>query len=71
MFGRVTHTLDAAAKRVRPFVPRHSHSVTSPSVVIDTEREYTLFHCLCFTDRVLATINLYLSTNSKTLCATI
>ena len=34
MFGRVTHTLDAAAKRVRSFVLRQSHSVTSPSVVL-------------------------------------
>ena len=34
MFGRVTHTLDAAEKWVRSFVLRHSHSVTSPAVVL-------------------------------------
>ena len=47
MFDRVTQTLGAAVKRVRSFV------------LLDTEREYTLFHYLCFTDKVLATINLY------------
>ena len=30
----VTHTLDAAAKRVRSFVLPHSHSVTISSVVL-------------------------------------
>ena len=39
MFGRVTYMLDAGAL----FCLRDSHSVTSPSVVLDTEREYTLF----------------------------
>ena len=32
VFGWVTHTLDAAAKRVPSFVLRHSHSVTWQSV---------------------------------------
>ena len=34
MFGQVTHTLDAAAKRVRSCVLCHSHSVTPTSVVL-------------------------------------
>ena len=34
MFGQVTHTLDAAANPVRSFVWHHSHSVTSPPVVL-------------------------------------
>ena len=34
MFGQVTHTIDAEAKRVRSFVLRHSHSVTLTSVVL-------------------------------------
>ena len=34
MFGGVTHTLDAAAKRVRSFALRHAHSVTSPLVIL-------------------------------------
>ena len=29
----------------------HSHSVTSNQLFFHTEREYTLFHYLCFTDR--------------------
>ena len=59
MFGRVTHTLDATAMRVRSFVYIihilwHHHKL-----FFDTEREYKLFHYLCFIDRVLAMINLY------------
>ena len=34
MFDRVTHTLDAAAKRVGSFALPHSHSITSQSVVL-------------------------------------
>ena len=49
MFGRVTHMLDAATKRVRSFVQRHSHSVATTSVVFETERriyavQLSVFH---------------------------
>ena len=47
MFG-VTHALDAAAMRVRSFVYVIHILLHHHQLFFDTEREYTLFHYLCF-----------------------
>ena len=59
MFGRVTHTLDAALRRVRSFVYVIHILYHHHQLFFDTEREYTLFNYQCFIDRVLAAIYLY------------